>query len=232
MLFPMSELLKKAQAGRYAVPAPNVWNEDSVRTVLRAAEACNSPVILDCSFLESSFGNRAGDVMMEQMMYTVPWAQSSCVPVAINLDHGEAFSHAVTAIRAGFTSIMVDRSSLPFEENIAQVTELTKVAHAVSVSVEAELGHVGDAGSYVQDGSAYLTDPAQAEEYVARTGIDCLAVAVGTAHGAYSGTPRIDFERLDAIRRRVSIPLVLHGGSGTGDENLAQAVDVYKRQIP
>lgn len=223
MLIAMGDMLKEAQKSNYAVPAPNVWNEDSVRAVLTAAEECNSPVILDCSYMESRFGAKAGQVMYEQMLYTIPWARETSVPVAINLDHGEKYVHAITAVRAGFTSIMVDRSSLPFEENVKQVKELVKVAHAVGVSVEAELGHVGDASNYDRDGSSNLTDPDQAKQYAKLTGIDCLAIAIGTAHGAYSSKPYIDFDRLTEIRKKVNIPLVLHGGSGTGDENLQRA---------
>lgn len=221
MLITMGEMLREAQAKSYAVPAPNVWNEESVRAVLDAAEELRSPIILDYSFMVRGFGDRAAQVMYEQMLYTVPWAKEASVPVAINLDHGMAYHHAVTAIRNGFSSIMVDRSSLPYEENVREVSELVKIAHAVGVSVEAELGHVGEGETY--DATANLTDPDQAADYVEKTGIDCLAVAIGTAHGAYSGTPHIDFDRLEEIRKRVSIPLVLHGGSGTGDENLARA---------
>ena len=119
---------------------------------------------------------------------------------------------------------MVDRSSAPYEENIRDTAELVKIAHAVGVSVEAELGHVGDGVHYAQDREQGLTDPAKAREYADRTGIDCLAVAIGTAHGAYSGEPHLDFERLKAIGREVDIPLVLHGGSGSGNDNLVKAI--------
>lgn len=119
---------------------------------------------------------------------------------------------------------MVDRSTLPYDENVAQVKELVKIAHAVGVSVEAELGHVGQGASYAADRDAGLTDPAQAQKYIEDTGIDMLAVAVGTAHGEYIGIPHIDFDRLVAIKKATNnFPLVLHGGSGTGDENLAKA---------
>lgn len=221
MLITMKEMLVEAQKKGYAVPAPNVWNESSVRAALLAAEESKSPVILDCSFMERSYGEKAAKVMYEQMLYTIPWSKDATIPVAINLDHGMQYHHAVTAVRAGFTSIMVDRSSLPFAENVRQVKELVDIAHAVGVSVEAELGHVGEGETY--DAKSNLTDPEEAVKYVELTGVDCLAVAVGTAHGAYSGTPYIDFERLEEIRRSVSIPLVMHGGSGTGDDNLYKA---------
>lgn len=150
-------------------------------------------------------------------------AKEADVPIAINLDHGAKYEHAIAAIQAGFTSIMVDRSTLPYEENVAEVAELVKVAHAVGVSVEAELGHVGQGLQYSVDRDAALTDPAQAKDYCDKTGIDMLAVAIGTAHGEYKGTPYLDFDRLHQIFDAVKVPLVLHGGSGTGDENLAKA---------
>ncbi|MDL2220591.1 class II fructose-bisphosphate aldolase [Eubacteriales bacterium OttesenSCG-928-N14] len=223
MLVSMADILNKAQQGNYAVPAPNVWNEDSVRTVLWAAEEKNSPIILDCSFSARSYGDKAAQVMYEQMMYTIPWSREAKVPVAINLDHGMEYSHAITAIRAGFTSVMVDRSSYPFEENVKDVKAVVDVAHAVGVSVEAELGHVGEGDNYAVDGISHLTEPDEAKRYVELTKIDCLAVAIGTAHGAYVGTPKLHFDRLEAIRKQVKIPLVLHGGSGTGDDNLYKA---------
>jgi len=134
------------------------------------------------------------------------------------------FSDAILAIRAGFTSIMVDRSSLPFEQNVAEVSDLVRIAHSVGVSVESELGHVGMGESYDEDRDAGLTNVAEAAEYVARTGCDSLAVAIGTAHGVYKGTPKLDFERLAELNAAVNIPLVLHGGSGSGDENLVKCI--------
>lgn len=146
------------------------------------------------------------------------------VPVAIQLDHGAKFSDAILAIRSGFTSIMVDRSSCPFEQNVAEVADLVRIAHSVGVSVEAELGHVGFGESYAADRDAGLTNVAEATEYVERSGCDALAVAIGTAHGIYKGVPHLDFDRLAELNAAVSIPLVLHGGSGSGDDNLVKAI--------
>ena len=148
------------------------------------------------------------------------------VPVAVVLDHGSSYDQAVWAIRAGFTDIMVDRSTLPYEENAAQVKELVKIAHSVGVGVEAELGHVGQGAHYEQDGVTGLTIPEEAVAYVQETGVDTLAVAVGTAHGVYSGVPKLRFDLLAELREKVPVPLVLHGGSGTGDENLAKACEM------
>lgn len=214
MLITMGELLNEAKKGNYAVPAPNVWNEESTRAALMAAEECNSPVILDYNWLPSVY---------EFMEYAARWCERAKVPVAINQDHGKDFPTAIACIRAGFTSVMVDRSTLEFEENVKQVKEITDIAHSVNISVEAELGHVGQGVQYDVDRDAALTDPQQAAEYVERTGVDCLAVAIGTAHGKYVGEPYLDFDRLKELTAAVNVPLVLHGGSGTGDDNLAKA---------
>ena len=216
MLVPMKDILVAAREGGYGVTAPNINNEDTLRAAIEAAVENNAPMILDVGFSANPdivwFGR-----VCEQ------FAKEAPVPVCINQDHGANFESAVWAIRAGYTSVMADRSTCEYEENIRLVSEIVKMAHAVGVSVEAELGHVGQGLQYAVDRDAALTDPAQAADYVARTGIDCLAVAIGTAHGEYKGTPYLDFDRLHAIYDAVSVPLVLHGGSGTGDENLAKA---------
>ena len=126
-------------------------------------------------------------------------------------------------MRAGFTSVMIDRSTASFEVNVRDTAEIVKAAHAVQVSVEAELGHVGDGFSYGCEACLY-TDPLQAVEFVKQTSVDCLAISVGTAHGVYAGKPQLDFKRIREIRQAVDIPLVLHGGSGSGDANLQKAI--------
>lgn len=216
MLVTMKEILDAARAGGYGVTAPNINNEDTLRAAVEAAVENKAPMILDVGY-----GANQDVVFFGRMCEAL--AQQANVPICINQDHGAKYEHAIWAIRAGYTSIMVDRSTLPYDENIAQVAELVKVAHAVNVSVEAELGHVGQGVQYDIDRNAGLTDPNQAADYVAQTGIDCLAVAIGTAHGEYTGTPYLDFPLLHKIFDTVSVPLVLHGGSGTGDENLAKA---------
>ncbi|MBC8587060.1 class II fructose-bisphosphate aldolase [Paratissierella segnis] len=222
MLITMGEMLIEAKKKNYAIPAPNVWDEFSIRAAIEAGEECDSPVILDGSYEESK-GDKAPQIMYEQMLYAIPMAKAAKVPVAINLDHGKTFKQAMIAIKAGYTSVMIDCSSCPFEENVEKVKQVVDAAHAVGVSVEAELGHVGRGTNYAVDGKANLTRPEEAIKYVEFTGVDCLAVAVGTAHGPYIGTPHIDFERLEEIRNAVDIPLVMHGGSGTGDVNLSKA---------
>ncbi len=216
MITTMKSLLIDAKKNGYAVPAPNVWNEDSIRAAIRTAELERSPLILPlypvmADILE--FGYIAREL-----------ARKTHIPVAIHLDHGQSFEEAVKAIRAGFTSIMVDRSQLPYKENVAQVKEIVKMAHAVGVTVEAELGHVGQGYEYEKTRDAGLTKPEEAVEFVKETDVDCLAVAIGTSHGVYKGVPKIDFALLDKLNQVIQVPLVLHGGSGTGDDNIARVV--------
>ncbi len=221
MLISMKHTLKEAREKGYCVPALGIGNEHNLRACLRAAEEKQSPVILLVMYGNHPdieyFGRIATDL-----------ARRAAVPVSIILDHGAKYEHAVSAIRAGFTDVMIDCSSLPYAENAAQVKEVVKAAHAVGVGVEAELGHVGSgsAGTEMNGegaGDSVFTVPAEAVNFAAETEIDALAVSVGTAHGAYRGTPKLQFDLLQELREKVPVPLVLHGGSGTGDENLAKA---------
>lgn len=226
MLVTMKEILDRASKENYAVPAPNVCMELDARAMIEAAEDLNAPIILDVAWVSTPDLEFFGK-------YLTQLCEEAAVPIAVNLDHGAEFSHAIAAIRAGFTSIMVDRSSEPYEDNVREVKELVKVAHALGVSVEAELGHVGQGSQYDIDRDAALTDPSQAKAYVEETGVDCLAVAIGTAHGAYSGTPYLDFDRLIEIKNILGqdFPLVLHGGSGTGDAALEKAAKMGINKI-
>lgn len=213
MLFTMKELLEKANKDNYAIAAPNVSSELDARAALEIAEELKAPVILDIA-----------PVSTPDLVFTGKYISELCrlanVPVALNLDHGLNFEHAVQAIRGGFTSVMIDRSTLTFEENVFQVREIVKIAHSVGVSVEAELGHVGS-GSNINVSEEILTDPLMAAKFIKETGVDCLAVAIGTAHGEYKKAPKIDFERLIRIKEACGhFPLVLHGSSGSGDENI------------
>ncbi|MBE6939824.1 MAG: class II fructose-bisphosphate aldolase [Ruminococcaceae bacterium] len=216
MLMSMKALLDHANANNYAVMAPNVFYELDARACIKAAEEMRAPVILDVDFDSSP------DVVVQGWYYR-KLAEMSSVPVAINQDHGADFTHSIAAIRGGYTSIMVDRSFLPYEENVAQVKELVRIAHAVGVTVEAELGHVGSAADDPADWKKSFTKPEEAKRFVEETGVDCLAVAIGTAHGLYKGTPTLDFDLLKELKETLKIPLVLHGGSGTGDENIRKA---------
>lgn len=216
MYISMIELMKKAREGHYCVPAIAVENEHSVRAAIQAAEEKKSPLIMIALYKVNPDIHYFGRIVEDL-------AIRAKVPVAMCQDHGGTYAEAMWAIRAGFTDVMVDCSTLPFEENIAQVSEIVKVAHAVGVGVEAELGHVGMANQYETDGTGGFTVPEEAIEFVERTGVDALAVAIGTAHGVYSGVPKLQFDLLAELREKVPVPLVLHGGSGTGDENLKKA---------
>ena len=219
MLVSMKEILDKANEGNYAVPAAVAQTELNARAAIKTAEANNSPIIilipLDILDINVDLFGR----------YLAQVANDSPVPVAICHDHGSSFESGVKCVKAGFSAIMVDRSSLPYEENVAQVKELVKVAHACGVTVEAELGHVGMAAAGDFENTEFLTEPEMAAKFIEETGIDCLAVAIGTAHGAYNKgqKPTLHYDRLEAIKKATNnFPLVLHGGSGTGDEGLAK----------
>lgn len=223
MLVTMKEILDRANEGNYAVIAPNVGHELNTRPVIEAAEELNSPLIIDVAFGATPDIVFFGD-------YLVKLCKESSVPIAINLDHGgskdapfeEVLEQALLAIKAGFTSIMADRSSKPYDQNVSEVKRLVEIAHTIGVTVEAELGHVGSAHIYEEEGNLVYTDPQEAKAYIEATGIDALAVSIGTAHGAYVGgkKPVIQFDRLKELKEATKFPLVLHGGSGTGDENL------------
>ncbi len=216
MLVPMSEILQKAKAGSYGVPAVAAVNELSARACVAAAEETGSPLIMLCGYGHNPDMDYFGRILND--LVTRTW-----VPAALILDHSATFEEAIKGIRSGFNTIMVDRSKLPYEENVAQVKELVKIAHAAGIGVEAELGHVGVGENYQVDGISALTVPEEAVRYVEETGVDCLAVAIGTAHGVYKGQPQLRFDLLEELAQKVSVPLVLHGGSGTGDDNLALA---------
>lgn len=217
MLTTTKKILERASAENYGVAAPNVNYELDAKACIMAAEEANSPIILDIGF------KARPDDMFDFGKVVRNLAEKSTVPVAICLDHGGELKQHMLAIQAGFTSLMVDRSMLPMEENIAQVKEIVDLAHSVGVTVEAELGHVGMADNYDVDRDAALTRPEDAARFIKETGVDCLAVAIGTAHGAYPKgfVPYLDFDRLVEIKKATNnFPLVLHGSSGTKEEDL------------
>jgi len=213
----MKEIVDAAYAGKYGVPAVPGFNEFLVRAAVEAAVEANSPLI----FLISNRGDP--EFSHGVVRY---YAEKVDIPVALCLDHSNSFEDCIVGIRTGCTAIMADRSKLPYDENVEQVKKLAEIAHAAGVSIEAELGHVGRGDNYAVDGVSSLTDPDEAKRYFADTGVDCLAVAVGTAHGVYVGTPKLDFDRLKAINEACRAPLVLHGGSGSGEDNLHRACEM------
>ena len=217
MLVSMKEICARAREGGYGVPALTSGNEHIVRSAIEAAEEKNSPLILLCNVKAPDF-QYLGKVINDL-------ATQSRVPVAAILDHGPNFASAVAAVKANLTDIMIDKSSEPYEVNVAETKKVCELAHSVGMYVEAELGHVGSADNYEHDGNNALTEPDMAVKFVEETGVDFLAVAIGTAHGAYPKgmKPEIRFELLKELRDKVPVPLVLHGGSGSGDENIAEA---------
>lgn len=215
-----NEMLKKAQEGHYAVGAFNVENMEMVMAVLKAAEEMNSPVIMQTT---PSTVKYAGLDYYLAMVRAA--AKRTTVPVAMHLDHGNSFDLAMQALRTGYTSIMIDGSHESFEDNIALTRRVTDACAPSGISVEAELGKVGGKeDDLVADHDSPYTDPQQAKEFAERTNVTSLAVAIGTAHGFYKGTPKLDFERLSAIREVVSIPLVLHGASGVPDDAVRESI--------
>ena len=211
MLVTNKDLMVPARKNGYAIPALNVQNLESVKAVAEAATEEKSPAILQ---ITPSVIKYAGLDYITALAKTA--AQTAPVPLAIHLDHGEDFDTAARCVNAGFSSVMIDGSFLGFNENIALTKRVVDFAHPKSVSVEAELGKLaGVEERSVEEKEAILTDPDKAAEFVQRTGVDALAVAIGTSHGAYKfkGQAKLDFERLKVISQKVSIPLVLHGAS-------------------
>jgi fructose-bisphosphate aldolase class II len=224
MLVSMKEILDHASEHDYAVAAPNVLSELDARAYLEVAEELHAPLILDVAFEGAGVISHPDLYMIGQVLRDL--ASASRVPVAIHLDHGGEVDEAVVAIQAGFTSVMIDRSTASFDVNVADTQRVVSIAHAVGVSVEAELGHVGDAEHYANDRDAALTSVDDAVRFVELTGVDCLAVAVGTAHGIYPPgfVPYLDFDRLSALKAATgNLPLVMHGSSGTNHEDLRRA---------
>ena len=213
------EMLLRAQAGRYAVGAFNVENMEMVLAVIAAAQELHAPVKLQTT---PSTVKYAG--LNAYYANVKAAADSVDVPVALHLDHGNSFDLAVQAVRAGYTSVMIDGSHESLEENIALTNQVVAVARPNGIPVEAELGKVGGKEDDLETEADTNTDPLQAKEFVERTGIDSLAVAIGTAHGFYVGIPKLDKERLEQIRNVVDIPLVLHGASGLSDQDVVECI--------
>lgn len=215
-------ILKDAQKGGYAVPAFNIHNMETLQVVVEAANELNSPVIIAAT---PGTVSHAGPQYLVNMVEAA--AKVSHVPIALHLDHHEDIDDIKLAIKLGAKSVMIDASALPYEENIAKVKEVVDFAKNYDVTVEAELGRlVGiEDDVVVADEDSQLTDPELANDFVERTGIDSLAVAIGTAHGLYEGEPKIDLERLEKIEAKVDVPLVLHGGSDVPDALIRETIE-------
>lgn len=229
MLISGKEVLSVANQHGFAVPAFNAGSGQLLEAVMQACEELQSPVMIaihpdELSFLTDSF--------VDQVKY---YANHTKLPVCIHLDHGASYEQVIHAIQLGFTSVMIDASHLPYEENVAITQKVVAAAHPVGVSVEAELGTIGDTGNSIEGGvtEVIYTDPDVAQDFVDRTGTDSLAVAIGTAHGIYPKNikPHLRHDILEEITKKVSIPLVLHGGSSNPDEEIAKAVKMGINKI-
>lgn len=223
MLVDGKSVLDAAKAGRYGIVAPDFLTLNAARVFAQTADALRTPILL--SFAQG----HAGLISLEEAALVGKyWAEKVATPIVLHLDHGQDFDFLHRAIELGFTSVMLDASMKDMDENIRLTKEVVAYAHTQGVSVEAEIGHVGGASEGVEGetSESVYTTVEEAVAFVEATGVDSLAVSVGTSHGVYKSnkTPELNFERLRALAAAVPVPLVLHGGSGTGDENLRRAV--------
>lgn len=228
-LVSMTEMLKKAKSEGYAVGQFNINNLEFTQAILQAAEAEKSPVILGVS--EGAGRYIGGFKTIVKMVEGLMEDYKITVPVAIHLDHGSSFDKCKEAIDAGFTSVMIDASHHPFEENIATTTKVVEYAHSKGVSVEAELGTVGgQEDDVVADGITYA-DANECVELVKRSGIDCLAPALGSVHGPYKGEPKLGFKEMEEIGNLTGVPLVLHGGTGIPTKDIQKSISLGTAKI-
>lgn len=246
MLVTMIPLLNDAKKNRYCVCAPNWFDLYALKSAVEVAEENNAPMVLDIARLKEE----TDEEFNIKAKIAAKYAREASVPIALNLDHGSDYEYIVNAISSDCSSVMCDRSAETYEDNVEQVAEIVKIAHAVGKSVEAELGHVGiNVGSEDNESSGALpqrttmeseedkrknyTNIDQAIDYVKKTNVDALAVAVGTVHGLYPKgfKPSLDFELLKELDEAIDIPLVLHGGSGTGEEALAKAATMGMSKV-
>lgn len=224
MLVSFHQILQDAYKGHYAVGAFNCLSVEHVMGAIKAAETLRSPIILQLA--EVQFPCAPIDLMAPVYLEV---AAKADVPVAVHLDHGQSLETCVKAIKLGFNSVMFDGANLPFEENVRQTAEIVRIARAAGVDVEAELGKVGDTGFGGGEGTGeadpdVFTDVEESAEFIARTGVDALAIAIGNLHGRYVATPKLNIDRLKEIAQRNNLPLVLHGGSGTSEEDFKSCI--------
>ena len=232
MLVNLNDVLIPAQKEKYAVGLFNTVNLEMARGVFAAAEENGSPIIIGSAEILLPFGP------MEELSYfLLPMAKRAKVPVVVHFDHGLTKEACLKALELGFTSIMYDCSTDPYEVNVEKVREMAEIAHAYGATIEGELGHVGDnegsaeGSSHLADPSKYFTDPKMAKDFVEKTKVDALAIAVGNAHGAYKLPPKLDFERLSKIRSLIDVPIVMHGGSGVSEDDFREVIRRGVRKI-
>lgn len=229
MLVNMKQLLEVAKENKFAVGAFNVADSNFLRVVVEEAEKNNAPAIIAVHPTELDFTKD------DFFQYVLARIKNSPVPFVLHLDHGDNMGDVMRAVRCGFSSVMIDGSLLPFEENIRVTKEVVNVCHKLGVSVEGELGTIGKTGNSIEGGVSEIiyTKPEEAEEYISRTGVDTLAVAIGTAHGIYpkDKEPKLRLDILKEIKALVNIPLVLHGGSANPDAEIAAAVEIGIQKV-
>lgn len=223
MLMNMKELLAVANKNNFAVPAFNISDYNMFNGIMEASEEKNAPVII------AIHPDELSHITTEMVKGIIDRINKSPIPAVIHLDHGASFEQVITAIQAGFTSVMIDASSQPYEGNVAICKKVCEAAHAVNVSVEGELGTIGNTDSVetTAPDEILYTDPMQAKDFIEKTGIDCLAIAIGTCHGIYpkDKKPELRIDILDEIKKVVTAPLVLHGGSSNKDSEIAKSVE-------
>ena len=233
MLVNLKEILEIAERENIAIGMFNATGFDSLQAVIAAAEELNQPVIIAHAEVHNVYNDISivGPAMIAA-------AKNAKVPVCVHLDHGESMEMIYRALRIGFTSVMIDASALPYEENLALTKQVTEMAHAMGVSVEAELGRLvtGEAGSSAEVNNEmkaedFYTDPAEAEAFCRETGVDALAIAFGTAHGFYTAQPALDFDVVKNVKAATGLPLVMHGGSGVSEEGFKKAIAGGIRKI-
>ncbi len=233
MLVNLKEILEIAERDQIAIGMFNATGFDSLQAVIAAAEELNQPVIIAHAEVHNVYNDISivGPAM-------VAAAKNAKVPVCVHLDHGVTMEMIYRALRIGFTSVMIDASALPYEENLALTKQVVEMSHAMGVSVEAELGRLvtGEAGSHEEVDTTlkaedFYTDPAEAKAFCAETGVDALAIAFGTAHGFYNAQPKLDFDVVKNVKAATGLPLVMHGGSGVSEEGFKQAIAGGIRKI-
>ena len=219
MLVNLNDVLLDAQKKGYAVGLFNTTDTDMLEAAIRVAESLRSPIIIGTAEVLLPYGELEllAPALKEQ-------AEHASVPVVLHYDHGLTFDRCIEALHLGFTSVMFDGSQHPYEENLATTREMVKIAHAFGATVEGEIGHVGLAEANDNATSDRYTTVEEAVDFYENTGVDALAIAIGTAHGAYKTAPKLDLERLAQIRQALPIPLVLHGGSGLSDDDFRNAI--------
>lgn len=219
MLVNLNEVLKKAQKEHYAVGLFNTTDTDMLQAVIEAAEELHSPVIIGTAEVLLPYGE-----LKLIAPSIIAMAKRATVPVVVHYDHGLTFERCMEALQLGFSSVMFDGSTKDYEQNVAETAQIVKIAHALGATVEGEIGHVGDATIGENTLTDMYTTVDEAQKYLNDTGVDALAVAIGTAHGVYKTKPQLNIERLKQISSSVDVPLVLHGGSGLSDDDFRNTV--------